>query len=52
MKVYVHQDCFVTTHSIHGIVHALVSRIHDVYDNVGVPQFCQCLVLHHSQQLL
>ena len=44
MKVYVHQDCFVATHLIHGIVFTLVSCIHDVYDIVGVPQFCQCLV--------
>ena len=46
------QDCFVATHSIHSIVCTLVSCIQDVYGNVGVPQFCQCLVLHHSQQLL
>ena len=52
MTDYVRQDCFVATHSIHGIVRTLVSCIHDVYDKIDEPQFCQCLALHHSLQLL
>ena len=51
MKVCVHQDYFVTTHSIHGVVHALASCICDVCDIVSVPLFCQYLVLNHLQQL-
>ena len=51
VKVYVHQGCFVTTHSIHGTVHALISCIRGVCDNVSVPLFYLYLVLHRLRQL-
>ena len=41
----------VTTHSIHGVVLALVSCIHDVYGIVSVPLFCQCLASNCLRQL-
>ena len=44
MQIYGHQGYFVTTHSIHGAVHALTSCICGVCDSVSVPLFYQYLV--------
>ena len=43
--------CFVTTHLIHGIVHALISCICGVCDNLSVPLFYLYLVSHRLRQL-